>query len=84
MLRQYEDAIEAGRLAVERYPIYANASRWLALSLAQAGRHEEAREMVSRWRDISPTSVERAQDAYPIRDAVHLEHYREGLRKAGL
>ena len=84
MLRQYEDAIEVGRLAVERYPMYANASRWLALSLAQAGRHEEASEMVSRWRDISPTSVERAQDAYPIRDAVHLEHYRDGLRKAGL
>jgi adenylate cyclase len=84
MLRQYEDAIEAGKLAVERYPMYANASRWLALSLAQAGRHEEANQTVRRWRDISPTSVEKAQDAYPIREAVHLEHYRDGLRKAGL
>jgi tetratricopeptide (TPR) repeat protein len=84
MLRRYEDAIEAGRVAVERYPMYANASRWLALSLAQAGRREEANQTVRRWREISSISVEKAQDAYPIRNAIDLEHYRDGLRKAGL
>ena len=84
MLRQYEDAIEAGRIAVERYPMYANASRWLALSLAQAGRHEEAVQMMRRWRDLSGSTVEKAYNAYPIRDPAYLEHYHDGLRKAGL
>jgi len=84
MLRQYEEAIDAGRVAVERYPMYANASRWLAVSLAQAGRHDDASQMMQRWRDLSQSTVEDAYNAYPIRDAAHLEHYRDGLRKAGL
>jgi adenylate cyclase len=84
MLHQYEEAIDAGRIAVERYPMYANALRWYALSLAQAGRQDEAGQMIQRWRDITNSSVEKAHNAYPIRDPVHLEHYRDGLRKAGL
>ena len=84
MLRKYDEAIDAGRVAVERYPMYANAARWLALSLAQAGHRDEAAQMMQRWRDLSRSTVENAYNAYPIRDVVHLEHYREGLRKAGL
>ena len=38
MMREYDDAVEAGKIAVERYADYANAQRWLAISLAQSGR----------------------------------------------
>ncbi|MGI9520226.1 MAG: hypothetical protein ACR2PG_01140 [Hyphomicrobiaceae bacterium] len=84
MLRQYKAAIDAGRIAVERYPMYANALRWYAGSLAQAGRHNEPSQMIQRWRDITSSTAEKAYNAYPIRDPVHLEHYGDGLRKAGL
>ena len=62
--------------------MYANAVRWYAISLAQAGRHEEAGQMIQRWRDITRSTAEKAYNAYPMRDPGDLEHYRDGLRKA--
>lgn len=84
MMREYDQAVEVGRKAVERYADYANAQRWLALSLAQSGRVDEATEVIERWHGLVGNAAEKAHSAYPLRDAQHLEHYRDGLRKVGL
>ena len=84
MTREYDEAVEAGKIAVERYADYANAQRWLAISLAQSGRVDEAAEVTKRWHSIVGGAAENAHGAYSLRDAQHLEHYRDGLRKVGL
>jgi tetratricopeptide (TPR) repeat protein len=84
MMREYEAAIETAKIAVERYAQYANSHRWLAISLAQLGRTEEAQEALAKSLRLSPNAPETARDAYPLRDMENLEHYRDGLAKAGL
>jgi adenylate cyclase len=84
MMGEYEQAIESGLTAVERYPQYANSHRWLAMSLAQVGRMDEAMSEIQKYLSLTPNAYEAARDAYPYRNQADLEHYRDGLRKAGI
>jgi tetratricopeptide (TPR) repeat protein len=84
MMRKYEQGIEAGRIAVEQYSQYANSHRWLAMSLAQIGRMDEAKSEIQKYLSLAPNAYEAARDAYPFRNQADLDHYRDGLRKAGI
>ena len=84
MLREFQAAVEKVKLSVERYSEYASAYRWLAVSLAQLGRTEEAQEALSKFIELSPDSLKAARHVYPFRHQADLAHYIEGLNKAGL
>jgi adenylate cyclase len=84
MLRNYELAVEKAHLAIQRYSQYPSAHRWLAVSLAQSGRTDEARQALAKFLEISPGSREAARRAYLFKQESDLAHYLEGLEKAGL
>jgi adenylate cyclase len=78
----YNDAIEAARQAIMRYPDWPLTHRWLAAALGQAERAEEA----SAALQIAMSSE--AFELYtrkcpPWSNPADFEHLLEGLRKAG-
>lgn len=78
----YEAAVETLR----RDETYRTSSRrFLAASLAQLGRHEEARTEAELFLVGNPHFTIRHWSATePFRDAATLEHFVDGYRKAGL
>lgn len=79
---RYEDAIETLR----RDETYRTSSRrFLAASLAQLGRLEEARAEVELFLVGNPDfSIRHWAATEPFRDPATLEHFVDGFRKAGL
>ncbi len=85
MLRDYERSVEAAQVSVERFAQYASGHRFLAMALAQLGREDDAQRALARFLMISPDHTLRsARHSYPFRQEADLEHYLDGLRKAGL
>ncbi|MFQ5955103.1 MAG: adenylate/guanylate cyclase domain-containing protein [Kiloniellales bacterium] len=85
MVRDYERAVEAAKMCVQRFPQYASGHRWLAAALAQLGRTDEARDALAKFLDRSPNyAMERARHLYRFRHEKDVEHVLDGLRKAGL
>lgn len=80
--RDYEAAVETLR----RDETYRTSSRrFLAASLAQLGRLDEARTEVELFLVANPHFTTRHWAATePFRDAATLEHFVDGYRKAGL
>ncbi|WP_217573311.1 winged helix-turn-helix domain-containing tetratricopeptide repeat protein [Mesorhizobium sp. GbtcB19] len=80
--RDYEAAVETLR----RDETYRTSSRrFLAASLAQLGRLDEARTEVALFLVGNPHfSTQRWVDTEPFRDDATLRHFVEGFRKAGL
>ncbi|NUS19990.1 MAG: adenylate cyclase [Mesorhizobium sp.] len=80
--RDYEAAVETLR----RDETYRTSSRrFLAASLAQLGRLDEARTEVALFLVGNPHfSTQRWVDTEPFRDEAMLEHFVDGFRKAGL
>ncbi|RVD56235.1 adenylate cyclase [Mesorhizobium sp. M2D.F.Ca.ET.185.01.1.1] len=80
--RDYEAAVETLR----RDETYRTSSRrFLAASLAQLGRLDEARTEVALFLVGNPHfSTQRWADTEPFRDEAMLEHFVDGFRKAGL
>lgn len=80
--RQYEAAIETLR----RDETYRTTSRrFLAASLAQLGRLDEARAETELFLVGSPDfTIRHWVTQEPFRDAATLEHFVDGFRKAGL
>lgn len=81
-VRDYEAAIETLR----RDETYRTSSRrFLAASLAQLGRRDEARAEVELFLVGNPRfSTGHWAATEPFRDAATLDHFVEGYRKAGL
>ena len=79
---EYEAAVETQR----RDETYRTGSRrFLAASLAQLGRLDEARAEVELFLVGNPDFTTRHWAATePFRDAATLEHFVDGYRKAGL
>ncbi|TJV36973.1 MAG: tetratricopeptide repeat protein, partial [Mesorhizobium sp.] len=79
---QYEAAVETLR----RDETYRTSSRrFLAASLAQLGQVDEARAEAELFLVGNPHFTTRHwASTEPFRDAVTLEHFVDGLRKAGL
>ena len=80
MLKDYEGTIAA----VERMQEPTEGRRLLAASLAQLGRGEEARQQVELVLQRHPDfSIRRWAAVQPDAVPEHLEHFVEGLAKAG-
>jgi Flp pilus assembly protein TadD len=82
--RNYESALEAARQTIRQYPRNAQAYRWLAASLGQLERKEEAKAALDNLLSLAPSFLERfvAKQLAMLRIDDY-EHALEGLRKAG-
>jgi adenylate cyclase len=85
LARNYAEAAEAARIAVQRAPQYPAGWRELAAALGQLGRLDEARDALAKFLLLSPgLSSEQAMRASTgFRDEAVFQHSVEGLRKAG-
>jgi adenylate cyclase len=78
-------ASEAAQLSAERFEQYPSGPRLLAMSLAQLGRKEEAARALAHFLNLSPGhTLASARHSYPLRQRADLEHFLDGLAKAGL
>jgi adenylate cyclase len=83
--RQYARAIAPLRAAVNRFPNFITPRRHLAAAYAQMDRLEEARAEIATIRELDPSvclALYRGRLRYEKME--DLEHYLDGLRKAGL
>ena len=83
--RDYVKAAQVARLAVQCAPQSSSAWRVLAIALGQIGSLDEAREAMARFLVLMPsfTSERKARSMVPHRDEADIQHWLEGLRKAG-
>ena len=81
-LRRFDKAVSAARKAVSQNPLFPFAYSGLASALAHLGREAEAREAVAALLEHDPDF--RISERIVRGDAVGLQLYVEGLRKAGL
>ena len=82
--RNYKAAVEAAKRAIRAYPQFPLTYRWLAAALAQAGRIDEAKEVLERAIAIAPASFEMyVRGRPPWMRPEDRAHILEGLRKAG-
>ncbi|MDH3234913.1 MAG: tetratricopeptide repeat protein [Alphaproteobacteria bacterium] len=80
--QRYEEAISAFKAAKQLTPRYR---LFLAASYAQLGRLEEARAEVDQALDLDPdATVGSISSMQPYQNPADLEHFRDGMRKAGL
>ena len=80
----YDEAIRWARQAVQLRPGHMGGHRILCASLAQAGRLDEAREVMATIRKLHPDiSVAWVRKWVPYTDRV-IDKFLEGMRKAGL
>jgi adenylate cyclase len=80
--RRYEDAVAALR---KGRPPAAMTYRWLAVAYGQLGRESEAKAAAEEYLRRTPDfSLATHLERIPFQRAEDLEHYIEGLRKAGL
>jgi tetratricopeptide (TPR) repeat protein len=85
MSKQYETAIATLEKSIANGPRFITPHRHLSASYAQAGREREARAEVSEILMLDPEyTIGKAVHRLPFRDPADLEHYMDGLRKAGL
>jgi tetratricopeptide (TPR) repeat protein len=85
MLKQYEKTIEAARQALSRGSEHLHIHRLLAMAHAQLGDMDGARKHAGELLKESPNlSVKKVGERMPYKFAADLEHFLDGLRKAGL
>jgi len=83
-LREYDAAIRSAQEAIQAYPDYHLAPRWLAAALAQAGQLPEARHALRKAIEMSQDSFEMyVHQRVPWHRPEDYEHLLDGLRKAG-
>jgi adenylate cyclase len=77
--RRLDDAISAFLTAREQMPKNPAIPRYLAACYAQAGRLEQAHQMLEQLRTITPVVM---PSTVPFRNPEHRELFRSGLRQA--
>ena len=83
-LRNYENALEVATRAEQIAPQYPLTHHALASALGQLGRVDEARRHLDEFLRLSPGySYETAVAAVPFKEPADMEHFFEGIRKAG-
>ena len=83
--RQYERAIEPLKEAIGRSPNFVAPHRHLAACYGQLGRIEDARAESDAVRRLDPDfTLASVKSKTAFKDRANLEHYLDGLRKAGL
>jgi adenylate cyclase len=82
---RYADSILYAERAIQRQPLWLPAFRYLAAALALSGQIEQARKVVARLLEISPSGpMSRAVNLQPLRRPEDAARMIEGLRLAGL
>jgi hypothetical protein len=84
MARRYEESIRAGRRALVFAPQSNIARKYVATSLAQLGRTDEARAEIAELLKHQPGASLAVFEETPFRHKWMKELHMEGLRKAGL
>jgi len=80
-----EKALATSPARLREEPVYHPALLIAAASNALAGRLEEARNAITRSRELNPTPhISNLKNQIPLRRQEDLARYAEGLRKAGL
>ena len=77
--RRFDEAVPKLLLAIQEDPSYPVPYRYLAACYAHMGRLDDAREIVTRLRAITPVVI---PDASFLRNAEHRELFLSGLRLA--
>ena len=84
MARRYEESVRAGRRALVFAPQSNIARKYVATSLAQLGRTDEARVEIAELLKHQPGASLAVFEQTPFRHKWMKELHMEGLRKAGL
>jgi TolB-like protein len=84
LARRYEESIHAGRRALVRTPQSNIARKYVAISLAQLGRTDEAQAEIAELIKHQPSASLSYFKLRPLRHKWMDELHMEGLRKAGL
>jgi TolB-like protein/DNA-binding SARP family transcriptional activator len=84
MERRYEESIRAGRRALVFAPQSNIARKYVATSLAQLGRTDEARAEIAELLKHQPGASLAVFEQAPFRHKWMQELHMQGLRKAGL
>jgi adenylate cyclase len=84
MARRYEESVRAGRRALVFAPQSNIARKYVATSLAQLGRTDEARAEIAELLKHQPGASLADFQQQPFRHKWMQELHMEGLRKAGL
>jgi len=85
VLKRYGDAVHWCREHISRMPIAHWSHVTLACACAQSGQLEEARAAAAEVLRINPGfTIESAKRILVYKDPKDLEHYVDGMRKAGL
>jgi hypothetical protein len=85
MLKRYGDAVHWCRECISRQPIAQWPHVTLACAYAQSGQLEEARAAAAEVLRINPGfTIESSKRILVYKDPKDLEHYIDGLHKAGL
>jgi len=83
--RRYEEAIAPLRNAIDSFPNFVAPHRHLAACYAQLGIKDMADREVAKIVELEPHfSITKMARTFAYRDPADLEHYCDGLRKAGL
>ena len=84
-LGRYEDTINVCRATIARYPKHAGAWRLLTVSLALAGKIDEAKAALKQALVLQPDlSLDHVESNTIYADPADRARFREGLVKAGL
>jgi adenylate cyclase len=84
MARRYEESVRAGKRALGFAPQSNIARKYVAISLAQLGRTDEARAEIAELIKHQPSASLADFQQQPFRHKWMQELHMEGLRKAGL
>ncbi len=85
MTGRYEEGIEWAREAIQANPRLPGGYRSLVASLGHLGRADDACVALEKLLELLPKlTIAQARESLPIKHEVDLEHYLDGLRKAGL
>ena len=84
-LRRYQEAIQPLQHSIDRNPKFIAPRRHLAACYAQLGKSKDAAEQTAMILELdSDFSIKKLSTTLSYRDSADLEHYLDGLRKAGL
>ncbi len=82
---RYREAIAPLRRSIDRNPGFITPRRHLAACYAQLGEQDNAAEQSAKILELEPDfSIGKLAGTLSYRDPADLEHYLDGLRKAGL
>ncbi len=85
VLHRYDEAIAAFKQGLATNPASERLHIWLAATYAQSGNVEDAEWEIQEVLTANPEfRLDRLERAFPFSDPADLEHFMEGLRKAGL